>query len=464
MAILIKNGNVVLEDGQIQTDIVIEEEKIDAIGEFADYRNFDQVYDASNLLVLPGVIDAHTHFYLESGSYTTADDFNTGTRSAACGGVTTVIDFATQVPGETLSETIEKRHEQAAGKVNIDYGLHAIVADISQGQDQEIQKLVEMGIVSMKLFTTYRKTMLYADDEMISKILNLSNSLGFLVQVHAEDDLIVENAKTTLINQGLTLPKYHGKSRPAQAESEAVKRMISLAGKAKSPLYIVHNSTPDSLELISHARQRGEDVIAESCPQYLLLNDTAFEGEHPEEFTCSPPIRPIELVKRMNDLVLEGKVDVIGTDHCGFKREQKRMATSFLDAANGLPGVETLLAAMYSHNVASGHLSITRLMKMLSTNPAKIFGLYPQKGTIKVGSDADLVLFDPKVTYTLQDHMLHSVEGAYTPYAGREITGKVEKTFSRGKLIYDEGQFLGALTHGRFLPGKPFDRSIIATL
>lgn len=464
MAILIKNGIVVLEDRQIQTNIIIDHEKIETIGHVTDDQNFDAVYDATNLFVLPGVIDAHTHFYLESGSYITADDFNTGTRSAACGGVTTVIDFATQAPGESLLETIFKRKKQADGNVNIDYGLHAIVADTSSGQENELEELVEMGIVSMKLFTTYRKTMLYADDNMISRILKLSNALGFLVQIHAEDDFIVESARTALIYQGSTLPKYHGKSRPANAESEAVKRMIALAARANSPLYIVHNSTPESLELISQARQRGEDVIAESCPQYFLLNDEVFDGAHPEEFVCSPPIRPIELVETMNQLLLQGKVDVIGTDHCGYTRQQKRMATSFIDAANGLPGVETLLPTMFSHVVVPEKINLVRLMNIMSTNPAKIFGIYPQKGTIKVGSDADLVLFDPQASYTLEDQMLHSVEGAYTPYAGKEITGKVKKTFSRGRLIYDEGRFLGLHTHGKFVPGTPFDKNVIATL
>lgn len=464
MKTIIRNGTLVLEDGTMQGDLVIEGERIAAVGGEATVNPEDTIIDASGMYVLPGVVDPHTHFALRSGPYLTADDFAIGTRAAACGGVTTVIDYATQLHGASLIETIEQRRAQADGQVHIDYNLHAIVVDLEHGQIDELPRLVEMGIPSVKVFTTYRDARFFSDDLTIFELLQRSEEIGLLVTVHAENDAIVEGTKARLTRQGLTSPAFHGKSRPALAEIEAVHRLIFLAQVAGSAVYFVHLSTPEAVEMTVEARERGEPVISESCPQYLVLDDAVFEGDHPEEFICSPPIRPVETVARMQALLSAGAILTIGSDHCGYTRAQKRQATSFNDAPQGIPGVETSLSVLYSRFVATGQLSIAHLMRMLSTNPARVFGLYPRKGALQVGADADVVIYDPTGEHQLQDEELHGSEGCYTPYAGQTIYGRVRATFSRGRVVYQDGEFLGEPGHGRFVPGRPFDPSIVSEL
>ena len=464
MKTIIKNGTLVLEDKTVKGDLVIEGERIAAVGGWAEVSPGDAVIDATGMYVMPGVVDPHTHFALRSGPYTTADDFATGTRAAACGGVTTIIDYATQLHEASLVETIEQRRAQADGQVHIDYSLHAIVVDLTHGQAEELPRLVEMGIPSVKVYTTYRAARFYCDDLTMLRLLEQGRDIGLLVTVHAENDAIVEGTKAMLTQQGLTSPAYHGKSRPPLAEIEAVNRLIFLAQAVGSAVYLVHLSTPEAVELTAEARRRGEPVISESCPHYLVLDDSVFEREHPEEFICSPPVRPAATVARMQELLKAGEIKVLGSDHCGYTRAQKRQATSFNDAPQGIPGVETLLPVLYSHFVATGELPLERLMRLLSANPARVYGLYPQKGTLQVGSDADVVIYDPAGEHPLRDEDLHGAPGCYTPFAGQTIHGRVAVTISRGKVIYRDGEFLGQPTHGRFVPGQPFDPSIVAQL
>jgi len=464
MRTVIKNGTLALEEGTVQADLLIEEEKIVAVGEVIEVRADDAVIDAAGMYVMPGGVDSHTHFALRSGPYTTVDDFATGTRAAACGGITTIIDYATQLSGDSLLETIERRRAQADGQVHIDYGLHAIVVDLEHGQADELPELVEMGIPSVKVYTTYRDAKFYSDDLTILRLLEEGQDIGLLVTVHAENDAIVEGTKAMLTQRGLTSPAYHGKSRPPMAETEAANRMVFLAQSVGSPMYLVHLSTPEAVELTAEARRRGEPVIAESCPHYLVLDDSVFEGEHPEEFICSPPVRPAEKVARMQEFLKAGEIQVVASDHCGYVRAQKRQATSFNDAAQGIPGVETSLQVLYSRLVASGELPLERLAKVLSTNPAMVYGLYPQKGTLRPGSDADVVIYDPTGEHVLQDEDLHGALGSYTPFAGHTIYGRVVTTISRGKVIYHDGKFVGERAHGRFVTGKPFDPTIVSEL
>lgn len=464
MRTVIKNGTLVLEEGTVRGDLLIEGERIAAVGKDIETRPDDVVIEAAGMYVMPGMVDAHVHFALRSGPYTTADDFATGTRAAACGGVTTIIDYATQLHGGSLLETIEKRRAQADGQVHIDYGLHAIVVDLEHGQDEELPALVEAGIPSVKVYTTYRDARFYCDDLTMLRLLEQGRDIGLLVTVHAENDAIVEGTKAMLTRQGFTSPAYHGKSRPPLAEIEAVNRLIFLAQAVESAVYLVHLSTPEAVELAAQARRRGEPVIAESCPHYLVLDDSVFEGEHPEEFICSPPIRPAEMVARMRALFRVGDINVVGSDHCGYVRSQKRQATSFNDAPQGIPGVETSLQVLYSRFVAAGELPLERLVKAFSTNPAMIYGLYPRKGTLKVGSDADVVIYDPAGERILRDEDLHGAPGSYTPFAGQTIYGRVATTISRGRVIYHDGEFLGNPGQGRFVPGGPFVPAVVAKL
>jgi dihydropyrimidinase len=442
-------------------DLVIEGERIATVGGRTPVRPGDSVLDATDMYVMPGVIDPHTHFALRSGPYTTADDFATGTRAAACGGVTTIIDYTTQPRETSLVEAVRQRRAQADGQVCIDYGLHAVVADLEHGQMEELPSIVQMGIPSVKVFTTYRGAGLYSDDLTIFQLLKRSRDIGLLVTVHAENDAIVEGTRAMLIRQGRASPAYHGQSRPALAEIEAVNRLIFLAQAAGSAVYFVHLTTPEAVTLVTTARQRDQPVIAESCPQYLVLDDSAFAGPHPEEFICSPPIRSAATVTSLCERFKAGEIQVIGTDHCGFTGAQKRQATSFLDAANGLPGVETSLPVLYSRFVAAGEMPIRQLARVLATNPARAFGLYPRKGALRPGSDADVVVYDPRGEYTLRDDSLHGAPGCYTPYAGRTIYGRVAATISRGQVVYRDGRFLGRPGHGRFVAGRPFDPTVV---
>lgn len=465
--ILIRNGTLVLEKRVERGDLLIEGERIAAVGGALSERppaGADRVIDASGQYVMPGGIDVHTHMQLVTHLYTTRDDFESGARAAACGGVTTIIDFVTQKQGESLAHSVAARRAEADGKVCIDYGLHGNVADTSRGQLDELGALVEMGVVSFKVYTTYKKADLYTDDYTLLKLLEKSTEVGALVQVHAENDAIVESAKAALITAGKDTCRYHGSSRPGLAEIEAVSRCILLAEAAGSPVYIVHNTMPESVRLLSAARARGVPAIAESCTQYLTLDDSVFEGEHPEEFACSPPVRPREKMLQMRELLEAGEILVIGSDHCGYTREQKQSANHLLRTAQGLPGVETALQVLYSSLVASGEISIEHLAKVCSANPARVFGMYPRKGALKVGSDADVVIYDPRGEHILNDDDLHGAEGTYTPWAGMTIHGHVARTIARGRIVWEDGEFKGQAGDGRFVPGQPFDPAIVAEL
>jgi len=464
MRIVIKNGTLVLEEGVEKGDLLIDGEQIAAVGGDIPPHNADGVIDAAGQYVMPGGLDGHTHMQLVSYPYTTRDDFETGTRAAACGGVTTIIDFFMQKPGESLVHSVEARRAEADGKVCIDYGLHGSVVDISQGQADELGAMVEMGVPSFKVFRTFKKAGFYTDDYTMLKLLEKSAQVGALVQVHAENDAIVEGTKAALVAEGKDTCRYHGQSRPGLAEIEAVSRCILFAEATGSPIYIVHNSMPESVQLLSAARARGFPAIAESCTQYLTLDNSVFESEHPEEFVCSPPVRPREKMLEMRELLKRGEIFVIGSDHCGYVREQKRSANHLLRAAQGLPGVETTLQVMYSSMVASGEIRVEHLARVFSTNPAKVFGLYPKKGTLTVGSDADVVIYDPRGEHILSDDDLHGAEGSYTPWAGITIRGHVDMTIARGRIVWEDGTFKGRAGDGCFVPGKPFDQAIVADL
>ena len=469
MRTIIKDGTLVLDQGTTQGDLLLEGEKIAAVGGRIEGQPNDVVIDASGMYVMPGGIDAHTHMQLVSHPYTTRDDFETGTRAAACGGVTTIIDFITQKQGESLLHSVEARRAEADGNVCIDYGLHGNVVDIGQGQLDELGAMVELGVPSFKVYTTYKKAGFYTDDYTLLKLLEESKRVGALVMVHAENDAIVEGTKAALVAAGKETCRYHGQSRPGLAEIEAVSRCILLAEAAGAPLYIVHNSMPESVRLLSAARARGGAAMAESCTQYLTLDDSVFEGQHPEEFVCSPPVRPREKMLEMRELLRANEILVVGSDHCGYVREQKRSANHLLRAAQGLPGVETTLQVMYSKLVAGGEagrdaIAIEDLVRVFSANPARIFGLYPRKGTLQVGSDADVVIYDPRGEHLLSDDDLHGAEGSYTPWAGVTVRGRVERTIARGRVIWEDGEFKGHAGDGRFVPGLPFAPAIVAEL
>ncbi len=452
--IVIQNGALVTPESAFIGDLEITGETISALGVNLPVREPATVIDASDCIVLPGLIDCHTHIALDTGIYQTADDWEIGTRAAACGGITTVIDYATQFSGQTLQQAVENRHAEAQGKACIDYALHVMVTD-SRALDT-LASLRELGAPSIKLYTTYRPNY-YADDAMILRLLRDSVEAGLLVTVHCENDALVTAATAQLVANQQTTWRYHAQARPALAEHEAIHRVLFLAEQAGAPVYIVHCSTARSVALVRQARQRGQIAFAETCPQYLLLDDTAYIGDHPEWHILQPPLRAPEEKDKLWQLIAQDAVSTIGTDHCDYTLAQKIAVNDFTRTPGGLPGLETMLPLLYSYGVAAGKITWEQLARLCSTNAARIFGLYPRKGVLAPGSDADVTIYDPRGESTLDVTQLHTI-GGYTPYAGWRIQGRVKATLSRGRLVYQEGQFIGAPGHGRFIPGAPFRR------
>jgi dihydropyrimidinase len=405
------------------------------------------VIDAEGCYVLPGVIDAHTHIALDTGVYRTPDDWFAGSRTAACGGVTTVVDFATQFPGQTLREAVEARLEEARDAV-VDYALHVMVTDLPPGREGELAGLVELGTPSIKLYTTYRPNY-YADDATILRLMETCADAGITPLVHCENDDLVTAQTEALVAAGETGWRYHGRSRPALAEQEAIQRVLLLAEAAGCPVHICHCSTSRSVALVAEARDNGQIVTCETCPQYLLLDSTAYEGPEPWRYILQPPLRDPEEPDRLWALVEAGAVDLIATDHCDYTVAQKTAQDDFTQSPGGLPGLETLLPLMYTYGVAEGRLTLPQLVALLSANPARVWGMWPRKGALLPGSDADLVIYDPQPEGTISAENLHHQAG-YTPYEGLQVRGRVRATISRGQVISRGGQFTGRKGRGRF--------------
>lgn len=460
--LLIQGGTVVTATGQARADVLIEDERIGAVGPGLAALPGDRVVDAAGCYVMPGLVDAHVHFALDTGIFQTDDDFGIGTRSAACGGVTTVVDFATQLAGQTPAEAVALRRAEADPLVHIDYALHCMITDFPIDAEPSIADLVAAGVPSVKVYTTYRPNY-FCDDAKLLRIMRASAAAGALVMVHAENDPIVSEAGQALIDAGRTSLAYHGAARPPLAEAEAVHRCLFLAEQAGASLFVVHCSTPAAVRLIHAARSVGQPAIAETCPQYLMFSDAVYDGPRAEWYIMQPPIRPDELRRELVELVEMGWVDSIGTDHCDYTLTKKRATGQFPTTAGGIPGVETMLPILYTYLVEPGRLGLEHLVRLTSTNPAQVYGLYPRKGSLEVGADGDVVVYDPRGTSVVEAARLHTI-GGYTPYDGFAVTGRVKATISRGRIVCDDGEFLGTPGHGRFVPGHPFDPAIIADL
>jgi dihydropyrimidinase len=446
---LIRNGTLVGCETVRKGDLLIQGERIKAIGQGLLTAHDTLVLDAEGCYVLPGLIDAHTHIQLDTGVYRTLDDWYTGSRTAACGGVTTVVDFATQSAGQTLEEAIKTRVEQAQTSV-IDYTFHVMVTDLPQGGEGNLAILCELGTPSIKLYTTYKPNY-YADDATILRLMETCVDLGILPLVHCENDALVTAQTKALTTSGEIGWRYHGRSRPAIAEQEAIKRILFLAESVSCPVHICHCSTARSVALVAEARDNGQSATCETCPQYLLLDDTAYKGTEPWRYILQPPLRNKKETDRLWALVEAGVVDQIVTDHCDYTVDQKTNDDDFANTPGGLPGMETLLPLMYTYGVAEGRLTPSELVELVSANPARLWGLWPQKGTLLPGSDADIVIYDQEPESRITADALHALAG-YTPYEGMRIRGKVRATISRGRVVWRDGQFIGRKGQGRFVP------------
>ena len=453
MKTLIKNGRIVTATDDYFGDILVEDAFITLIGKNLEIAA-DKVVDAKDKLVIPGGIDAHTHLDMPFGGTTSADDFRTGTLAAAHGGTTTILDFAIQSKGQSIVEALDIWHSKAEGKAAIDYGFHMIVTDLKETHVQEIKRLIaEDGVTSFKLFMAYPGVLL-VDDATIFRAMSLAGEHGGLICMHAENGVVINEIVSRALAEGKTAPKYHALTRPTQAEAEGVNRSIALAEMAGSPVYIVHLSCYDALKKVQEARDLGVPVFAETCPQYLFLDYTHYEKKEFEgaKYVMTPPLREkwnqdkLWTGLKMNDL------QVISTDHCPFCfKEQKELGLNdFSKIPNGGPGVENRMSLVYNGGVVAGRINLNRFVELTSTAAAKIFGLFPRKGTIAVGSDADIVIFDPNKKATLSAKT-HHMNVDYNCYEGMEVQGVTEIVLSRGKLIIDNGKHIGKAGDGQFL-------------
>jgi dihydropyrimidinase len=454
---IIRGGTVVTAVDQYRGDVLIEDEKITAIATSFDGVDADRTINASDKLVIPGGIDVHTHLDMPFGGTTSADDFESGTIAAAHGGTTSVVDFAIQYHGQTLRQALDAWSKKAEGKAAIDYGFHMIITELTDAVEKEMDALVREGVTSFKLFMAYPGVFML-DDGSIFRALLRTGENGGTICMHAENGGVIDVLVKKALAEGKTEPKYHALTRPACAEAEATHRAIALAEIAGVPIYIVHLSAGEALEMVTAARDRGLPAYAETCPQYLFLSYDNYEepGFEGAKYVMSPPIR----LKENQDKIWRGlafnDLQAISTDHCPFcMKEQKVLGKDdFSKIPNGAPGIETRMSLVYDGGVRTGRISVNRFVELTSTSPAKIFGLFPRKGTIAPGSDADVVVFDPNRKQTLSAKTLH-MKVDYNPYEGREITGVSETVLSRGKVIVENGKFTGRAGAGSFLKRNP---------
>src|SRR5450755_1993077 len=450
---IIKNGTVVTATDTYIADVAIANGKVFAVGTDLPVENATKILDASNKLVLPGGIDVHTHLDMPFGGTTSADDFETGTRAAAFGGTTTLIDFAIQYKGQQLRQAFDTWMSKAASKAVCDYAFHCIVTDVSGGQLSEMNDLVHEGVTSFKLFMAYPGVFML-DDGSIFKALQNTAAAGAMVCMHAENggaiDVIVQQA----LAEGKRAPKYHALTRPTTAEAEAVGRAIALAEMAGAPLYIVHLSCEDALAKIREARDRGLPVYAETCPQYLYLSlenmdAPGFEGA---KYVFTPPLREKWHQEKLWNGLKHDHLQVVSTDHCPFCfKEQKELGRDdFTKIPNGGPGIEHRLSLVYTGGVHGGRFSPNRFVQLVSTAPAKLFGLFPRKGTIAVGSDADLVVFDPNEEQLISA-ATHHMRVDYSMFEGIHVKGVSKTVLSRGRTIVENGKFVGKAGSGEFI-------------
>ena len=456
MTTLIANGTIVTATDQYRGDVLIDGERISTIATKLDIRA-EKTIDASEKYVIPGGIDCHTHLDMPFGGTKSADDFESGTIAAAFGGTTSVVDFAIQYRGQTLHHAWETWMKKAEGKAAIDYGFHMIMTEVSDQLELEMDALVRQGVTSFKLFMAYPGVFML-DDASIFKALLRTGHNGGTICMHAENGGVIDVLVKRALAAGKTAPKYHALTRPARAEAEATHRAIALAEIADVPIYIVHLSAAEALEMVTEARDRGLPAYAETCPQYLFLSydnyeEPDFEGA---KYVMSPPLRPKEGQERLWRGLRFNDLQAISTDHCPFcMKEQKELGLGdFSKIPNGAPGIETRMSLVYDGGVRTGRISLNRFVELTSTSPAKIFGLFPRKGTIAPGSDADIVIFDPNKK-TILSARTHHMKVDYNPYEGREVTGVAETVLSRGKLVIENGVFVGRAGAGSFIKRNP---------
>jgi dihydropyrimidinase len=460
MRTLITSGTVVTADGSQQADVLVDGETIAAIGAdlAASVEGVDETIDAAGKYVIPGAIDVHTHMELPFGGTFAKDTFETGTRAAAFGGTTTIVDFAVQARGQSLREGLDAWHAKAEGNAVADYGFHMIMSDVNDGTLKEMDQLVAEGVPDFKLFTAYPGVFL-SDDGAIFRAMQQTAKNGGLIMMHAENGMAIDVVAGDLASEGKTDPYYHGVARYPVFEGEATHRVIRLAEAAGVPVYIVHLSARDALNEVRAARDRGSMAFAETCPQYLFLTlDDMGNGFEGAKYVCSPPLRPADHAEELWRGLVRDDLQLVATDHCPFDFEgQKELGRGdFRKVPNGLPGVEDRVDLLHDGGVVAGRITRERWVEIISTAPAKLFGMFPRKGAIAVGSDADIVVYDPSRRRTISAKT-HHMDVDYSCYEGREVQGGSDIVLSRGTVIVRNGEFTGRKGHGKFLKRSTAD-------
>ncbi len=459
MRTIIKNGTIVNSSQRTKADLIIENGIISEIVENARIEASDQVIDAKGQYIMPGGIDVHAHLDYPG----TVDDFESGTKAAAVGGLTSIINYTSPLNGQTVLENV-KDWKKRAEKSYIDYGFHAMVTECNDRILSEIPRLAsEEGITSIKLFMAYRGESMVNDLEMY-KLMKTAGEAGMIINVHAENGDVTDQLRIEAIEQGNTDPIYHAYTRPTTLEAEATNRAIRIAEVANAPVYIVHVSCADALNEIKLAKDRGMSVYGETCPQYLALDDSYLELPDLEgaKYVCSPPLRKKEEQKYLWEGISEGYISTIGSDHSSlmFEGGKTKGKNDFTKIPNGLPSIEDIYHVTYHFGVHEGKIPLEKFVDITSTAPAKIFGLYPQKGTIEKGSDADIILFDPTSSRKVSKETQYQ-QTDFNIYEGFTLQGAMTHVISRGEIIVKDQKFLGEKGRGNFLPRKHFSENII---
>lgn len=470
MTTIIRNGTIITATDTYQGDILIEGERIAAIGKNFEAAADTDVIDASSKYVFPGGVDIHTHFDLPMAGTVSSDDHYTGHKAAAFGGTTTVIDFVSQ-DYPSLPSCVDAWHAKADQKAVVDYGFHMNITRLDSQVEADIPGLVKQGITSLKVFTAYNQRLRLRDDE-IFQVLRIAKEHSLLTLVHAENGDVIELLVAEALAAGKTAPVWHARTRPAWGAVEAVLRASSLSAMSGAPMYIVHMNVAGEVDMLEYARENGLLVMGETCPQYLFFTEDNLTQSDGAKYVCSPPLRSEVDQARLWQGIEDGTIQVLATDHCPFFFNGARPILyegseisipgkelgrdDFTKIPNGLPGVGDRLPVFWSTAVASGRISPNRFVELTSTNPAKIFGMYPRKGNVNPGADADLVILNPqrKLTYGAA-HSAHRTD--YNLYEGWELNGVIEKVLLRGKVIVDEGQWHGHAGMGQFIHRKPFE-------
>jgi dihydropyrimidinase len=453
MSVLIQHGTVVTAERTVSADVLIEDGKIRDIAPGLPGGRAQTVIDASGMLLLPGGIDVHTHLDMPFGGTMSSDDFETGTRAAGYGGTTTLIDFAIQAKGTRMRDALDTWWSKAEGRASIDYGLHMIITDLAGAGLEDMDAMVAEGVASFKLFMAY-PGVLMVDDATIFEVMSRSGNNGALICMHAENGGVIDVLVRRALADGKTAPIYHALTRPVAAEAEAVHRAIAMAEMAGCPVYIVHLSSEEALDQVREARDRGLPAFAETCPQYLLLTQEElarpdFEGA---KYVFTPPLREPHHPPKLWDGLKHDHLQVVSTDHCPFCfKEQKELGRdSFAKIPNGGPGIENRLQLLYHFGVNEGRISLNRFVELVATTPARLFGLYPRKGVLAPGSDADIVIWDPNAEHVISART-HHMRVDYSMFEGFRVRGNARTVLSRGEIIVDGGTYHGKPGRGKFL-------------